>query len=77
MDLVITTFSLLLKADFRRVQSDSSPTVKAKGGLSVKNTVIPDSNIFGDAELIRPGWECGFGEANSKRFGMVEAAARR
>jgi CRISPR-associated endoribonuclease Cas6 len=28
--------------------------------------------ISGNEELIRLGWECGFGEANSKGFGMVD-----
>ena len=30
--------------------------------------------VSGPLELIQLGWECGFGEANSKGFGMVEAA---
>lgn len=29
--------------------------------------------VRGSAELIRLGWECGFGESNSKGFGMAEA----
>jgi CRISPR-associated endoribonuclease Cas6 len=29
--------------------------------------------VRGDPELIRLGWECGFGEGNSKGFGMAEA----
>jgi len=28
--------------------------------------------VAGSEELIRLGWECGFGEANSKGFGMVD-----
>jgi CRISPR-associated endoribonuclease Cas6 len=28
--------------------------------------------VTGSEELIRLGWECGFGEANSKGFGMVK-----
>jgi CRISPR-associated endoribonuclease Cas6 len=29
--------------------------------------------VGGSAELLRVGWECGFGEANSKGFGMAES----
>jgi CRISPR-associated endoribonuclease Cas6 len=29
--------------------------------------------VTGSARLMRLGWECGFGEANSKGFGMVWA----
>lgn len=29
--------------------------------------------VSGSEELVRVGWECGFGEANSKGFGMVAA----
>ncbi len=45
-------------------------------GTKIKAWQAPFT-VTGDAELIRLGWECGFGEANSKGFGMVEAAARR
>ena len=42
-------------------------------GTKIKAWQAPFT-VSGDAELIRLGWECGFGEANSKGFGMVEAA---
>ena len=45
-------------------------------GTKIKAWQAPFT-VTGDAELIRLGWECGYGEANSKGFGMVEAAARR
>ena len=45
-------------------------------GTKIKAWQAPFT-VTGEAELIRLGWECGFGEANSKGFGMVEAAAKR
>ncbi len=33
--------------------------------------------VNGSEELIRLGWECGFGEANSKGFGMVNGRNRQ
>ncbi len=33
--------------------------------------------VTGDPALLRLGWEAGFGEANSKGFGLVEAAPSR
>jgi CRISPR-associated endoribonuclease Cas6 len=45
-------------------------------GTKIKAWQAPFT-VTGDADLIRLGWECGFGEANSKGFGMVEAAAKR
>jgi len=32
--------------------------------------------VSGGEELVRLGWECGFGEANSKGFGMAESIHR-
>ena len=45
-------------------------------GTEIKAWQAPFT-VTGDAELIRLGWECGFGEANSKGFGMVKVAPRR
>lgn len=33
---------------------------------------VGEFSVTGSEELIRLGWECGFGEANSKGFGMVK-----
>lgn len=42
-------------------------------GTNIKAWQAPFT-VTGDPELIRLGWECGFGEANSKGFGMIEPA---
>ncbi len=45
-------------------------------GTKIKAWQAPFT-VTGDPALIRLGWECGFGEANSKGFGMVEPAPLR
>ena len=45
-------------------------------GTNIKAWQAPFT-VTGDPTLIRLGWESGFGEANSKGFGMVEAAPLR
>jgi CRISPR-associated endoribonuclease Cas6 len=44
-------------------------------GTNIKCYPVPFF-ASGSAELIRLGWECGFGAANSKGFGMAQAAGR-
>jgi CRISPR-associated endoribonuclease Cas6 len=42
-------------------------------GTKIKSWQAPFM-MAGDPVLLQVGWECGFGEANSKGFGMVQAA---
>jgi CRISPR-associated endoribonuclease Cas6 len=44
---------------------------KIQEGISVIGINIPFS-LKGDPELIKTGYECGFGEKNSMGFGMAE-----
>ena len=48
--------------------------------IEIKNNFVRCSNLLfsikGDDELIRFGYECGFGEKNSMGFGMVDAAVK-
>jgi CRISPR-associated endoribonuclease Cas6 len=56
--------------EFRFEGSPKSQLVQYKG--THHHCYMGEFTVTGSEELIRLGWECGFGEANSKGFGMVK-----
>jgi CRISPR-associated endoribonuclease Cas6 len=55
---------------FNFVGEPKSQLVQYRG--TNHHSYLGQFEVSGSAELIRLGWECGFGEANSKGFGMAE-----